>query len=46
MTWELLNTDPLAQVALGGLVLTLVVTFVLFGWLLTRRDKQPDSKNR
>ena len=34
------NTDPLAQFALGGLVVTVVVTLVLFGFLMTRRDSK------
>lgn len=35
---ELINTDPLAQGALVGLVLTLVVTIGIFGFLLTRKN--------
>jgi hypothetical protein len=37
------NTDPLAQFALAGLAVTILVTLVLFGYLLTRRD-QPKGK--
>ena len=32
------NTDPLAQIALAGIAITIVVTVVLFGFLMTRRD--------
>ena len=35
---ELINTDPLAQGALVGLVLILVVTIGIFGFLLTRKN--------
>ncbi|MEZ5844945.1 MAG: hypothetical protein R3D27_14580 [Hyphomicrobiaceae bacterium] len=34
---DLLNTDPLAQAALVGLVSVLVVTAILFGFIMTRR---------
>lgn len=37
------NTDPLAQIALGGLAVTILVTFVLFTFLLTRKNKKPDG---
>ena len=37
--FELINTDPLAQIALGGFVVTLLVTIGLFAFLLTRHDK-------
>ena len=37
-TLELLNTDPLAQFAIGGLVLTIVVSVVLFAYVFTRRN--------
>jgi len=37
---NLLNTDPLAMIALGGIAVTLVVTIGLFGWLMTRRDRK------
>ena len=33
-----LNTDPLAMLALGGLAVTLLVTVGIFGWLITRKD--------
>ncbi len=33
---DLLNTDPLAQIALVGLVSVLVVTAVLFAFIMTR----------
>ena len=39
-TLELLNTDPLAQFALGGLVLTVLVTIGLFVFLITRRNSR------
>jgi hypothetical protein len=35
---NLIDTDPLAKFALGGLVVTLVVTIALFGFLVTRHD--------
>lgn len=35
---ELLNTDPLAQGALVGLAVTLVVTIGIFGFLMTRKN--------
>lgn len=37
---ELINTDPLAQAALVGLVLVLVVTFAIFGFVITRRAQK------
>lgn len=40
MFLELLNTDPLAQFALGGLVSVFVVTIIIFGFVMTRRDKK------
>lgn len=41
MKLELLNTDPLATIALGGLIVVIVVSLGLFGWLMTRKDKGP-----
>ncbi len=35
---ELVNTDPLAQGALVGLVAVLIVTIGIFGFVLTRRN--------
>jgi hypothetical protein len=35
---ELVNTDPLAQGALVGLVVTIVVTIGIFGFLMTRKN--------
>lgn len=35
---DLLNTDPLAQIALFGLVSVVVVTLALFGFIMTRRS--------
>ena len=40
---SLLNTDPLAQIALGGLVLTLVVTLAIFAFVMTRRTKKRNA---
>lgn len=37
---SLIDTDPLAKVALGGLVVTLIVTIALFGFLVTRHDRR------
>jgi hypothetical protein len=36
----LLNTDPLAQMALIGLVCVLVVTAGIFGFLLTQKSRR------
>ncbi|MEW5963101.1 MAG: hypothetical protein AB1749_06015 [Pseudomonadota bacterium] len=39
MKWQdLLNTDPLALIALGGFVAVIVVTLGVFGFLVTRRN--------
>lgn len=39
MNWQdLLNTDPLALIALAGFVSVVVVTIGLFGFLITRRS--------
>lgn len=38
-TLELLNTDPLAQFALGGLAVTILVSLGLFIFLFTRRNE-------
>ncbi|MEZ5909480.1 MAG: hypothetical protein R3D31_11820 [Hyphomicrobiaceae bacterium] len=35
---ELFNTDPLAQIALVGLALVIVVTVLVFGFLMTRKN--------
>ena len=35
---SLLDNDPLAKFALGGLGVTLIVTIALFGFLITRHD--------
>lgn len=35
-----LSIDPLALTALGFLVVVLVMTFGLFGWLMTRGGKR------
>ena len=35
---ELFNTDPLAQFALGGLAVTILVSIALFVFLFTRRN--------
>lgn len=41
MKWqELLNTDPLALIALAGFVSVIVVTLGVFGFLLTRKNAQ------
>lgn len=32
------DTDPLAKIALAGLAVTIVVSLVLFGFLMTRGD--------
>lgn len=37
-TLELLNTDPLAQIALIGLAVTVLVSIGLFVFVLTRKD--------
>jgi hypothetical protein len=37
-TLELLNTDPLAQIALGGLAVTVLVSIALFVFVFTRRN--------
>lgn len=37
-TLELLNTDPLAQIAIGGLAVTIVVSVALFIFVFTRRN--------
>lgn len=37
---ELINTDPLAQAALVGLALVLVVTFGIFAFVITRRAQK------
>lgn len=37
-TLELFNTDPLAQIALGGLAVTIVVSLALFIFLFTRKN--------
>lgn len=37
---ELINTDPLAQAALVGLALVLLVTFGIFAFVITRRAKK------
>jgi len=40
---EILNTDPLALIALGGFVILIVVTLAIFGFLgwrlLTQKSK-------
>ena len=35
---ELVNTDPLAQGALVGLAVTILVSIGIFGFLMTRRN--------
>lgn len=35
---ELVNTDPLAQGALVGLVVTIVVSIGIFAFLMTRKN--------
>lgn len=40
---QLLNTDSLALIALAGLVITVLVTLVIFAFLLTRKN-QPVRK--
>ena len=35
---ELVNTDPLAQGALAGLVVTIVVSLGIFTFLMTRKN--------
>lgn len=35
---ELVNTDPLAQGALVGLVVTIVVSLGIFAFLMTRKN--------
>lgn len=37
---ELMDTDGLALFALGGLAATVVVTIVLFAFVLTRKNPQ------
>lgn len=37
---NLLNTDPLAIFALGGLAVTVLVSVTLFAWLMTRKDRK------
>lgn len=39
-TLELLNTDPLAQIALGGLAVTILVSLALFAFVFTRRNEK------
>lgn len=42
----LLNTDPLAQFALGGLAVTLLVTLGIFAFVLTRRSKRSKTQQQ
>ncbi len=37
---ELLNTDPLAQGALVGLAVTLIVSIGIFAFVMTRKNPQ------
>lgn len=38
---QLFETDGLAVIALAGLAVTVVVTIVLFAFILTRKNPQP-----
>ncbi|MCH9808690.1 MAG: hypothetical protein K0U74_13240 [Alphaproteobacteria bacterium] len=41
----IMNTDPLAKIALGGLVTVILVTLILFIYVMTRSDpKDPTTK--
>ena len=33
---EILNTDPLALIALGGFAVLIIVTLLIFGWISYR----------
>lgn len=42
--FQLMETDGLALFALGGLAVTIVVSIVLFAFVLTRRNPQVSKR--